>query len=72
MRFPEQPREGSEAHSDALRRLDDARENERSKRDTLDTSRETAGEDRASADVSTAKERVAAREAWVSWIERGY
>ncbi len=72
MRFPEQPREGSEAHSDAVRRLDAARTEQRDRSDALDESKETRSEDQAAADLSEAKEKVAAREAWVSWIERGY
>jgi hypothetical protein len=70
--FPEQPREGSEAHSDARRRLDEARTEQSDMSDALDDSKETSGEADAASDLSAAKEKVAAREAWVSWIERGY
>ena len=72
MEFSEDPREGTEAHSDAMRRLDDARTEQTEMSDALDESKETSGEPDAAADLSAAKEKVAAREAWLAWVERGH
>jgi hypothetical protein len=72
VRFPENPREGDDAHTDALERLDAARNDVSTLTATLETSRGTPEEDRAADALGTATERFAAREAWVKWIERGY
>jgi hypothetical protein len=72
MRFPEQTRKGSDAHRSALRRLEDARTEQRHRSELHDESRQTAGEPAAAAKLSAANEQLAAREAWVLWIERGY
>ena len=72
MRFPKQAREGSDAHADALRRLDDARGHERDMHKAHETSRDSAAEPDAAAELSAAADSTAAREAWVAWIERGY
>jgi hypothetical protein len=72
MRFPEQAREGTEAHTDALRRCNQARDHQREMGDALAASKGTANERAASTRLAAATEQTAAREAWVSWIERGY
>jgi hypothetical protein len=72
MRFPEQTRKGSEAHRSALRRLDDARTEQRRTSEVHDQARETSAEPAAATELSAANEQLAAREAWVHWIERGY
>ena len=72
MRFPEQPREGTPAHDDAIRRLADARDHQHHMSDELDGSKATASERSATANLAAANETLAAREAWVSWVERGY
>lgn len=71
MRFPEHSREGSPAHEDALRRLDAAREHQHDMTDALRASTGTP-DSAAAMNVSAAKEKVAAREAWVKWTQLGY
>jgi hypothetical protein len=72
MRFPEHTRAGSEAHSGALRRLDEAHNQQREASDAHETSKQTPREPGATSDLAAANEQVAAREAWVSWVERGF
>jgi hypothetical protein len=72
MRFPENSREGSEAHKSALRRLDAARDDQRVKSEAHDVAQETPDERAAASELAGANEQMAAREAWVKWIERGY
>jgi hypothetical protein len=72
MRFPEETREGSEAHADALRRLDEARAYEHNAGEAHRASKETPREAAAASELVGAQEQVAAREAWSSWVERGY
>ena len=73
MRFPEQPREGSEAHASALKRLDVARSDQRECSDAADRAAHGTSDERTAANALTeANEQLAAREAWVGWIERGY
>jgi hypothetical protein len=72
MRFPEQTREGSAAHADAVRRLGAARDHQAQMTGVLEASRQTPDEADAATELSAANEDLAAREAWVAWIERGY
>jgi hypothetical protein len=72
MRFLEQAREGTAAHADAVRRRDEARDHRREMVDALAASKGGANERAATARLAEASEQAAAREAWVSWIERGY
>jgi hypothetical protein len=72
MMFPETTRVGSEGHKDAIRRLDAAKE-ERRRRSELDrAARGTKHQGEAADGLAAADEQVAAREAWVKWVERGY
>jgi hypothetical protein len=72
MRFPETTRVGSEGHKDAIRRLDAAKEEHR-RRSKLDRAARGSKQKRDAADgLTAADEQVAAREAWVKWVERGY
>lgn len=72
MRFPEQEREGTAAHADALRRRDQARHHQSDMDKALAASKGSAKERAATTRLAEATEQTAAREAWVSWIERGY
>ena len=72
MRFPETTREGSEGHRDALRRLDAAQADRHHKRELQQAAKGTVNARDAAVDLAAADERLAAREAWVSWVERGY
>jgi hypothetical protein len=72
MRFPEETREGSQGHAEALRRLGEARHDEREKHEALAASSDSSGEPAAAIGLAAAREKTAAREAWVDWVERGY
>jgi hypothetical protein len=72
MRYEEQGREGTEAHSEARRRLDEALGHERDMQEDLDASKGTAGELPAATRLASASDKKAAREAWMAWVERGY
>jgi hypothetical protein len=72
MRFPETTRVGSDGHKEAIRRLDAAKEDRRRRSEHHQTAHGTDHERGAAAGVAAADERVAAREAWVKWVERGY
>ena len=61
-------REG--AHAAA--RLDAAREGQRQAQGRQDTARGAGDETAAASDLYEAREQVAAREAWVKWLERDY
>jgi hypothetical protein len=72
MRFPETTREGTEAHAKALRRLDTARREQRQRSVLSQAAEGTTNERDAAAHLAAADEQLAAREAWVRWVERGY
>jgi hypothetical protein len=71
MRFPERSREGSDAHTDALRRLERARGDQRRASEDHEASKRTPREPAAAGDLAAAEDQVAAREAWAGWVERG-
>lgn len=56
----------------AAARLDAALEGERRAQERQDGARGASSEATASADLHEAQEQVAAREAWMKWIERDY
>jgi hypothetical protein len=70
MKFPE--REGTEAHKAAVRRLDAARVDQRHSTQVHDAAKDTPAESAAASQLAGANEQLAAREAWVKWVERGY
>jgi hypothetical protein len=72
MRFPKESREGTEGHSDARDRLDEARDHQRDLHRALEASKDTPGERAAAADLAAATAQTAAREAWLTWAERDY
>ena len=72
MRFPETTREGSKGHQDALRRLDAAKVEHRHQRELQQAAKGTVNERDAADALAASDEQLAAREAWVSWVERGY
>lgn len=61
---------GEEAQAEA--RLDAAREGERRAKDRDDGARGAPAKLAAAVDLHEAREQVAAREAWMSWIKRDY
>ena len=66
------PSRGGDVHQSARERLDAARDVETRLRDAAHAARGTAAEDVAGTDLYEAQERVAAREAWLIWLERGF
>lgn len=72
MSFPERSRAGSEAHDSALERLELARSQQQESSRAHDAARETEAQAATAKDLAGANEQVAAREAWVGWVERGY
>ena len=72
MRFPETTREGTAAHRSAVDRLDAARHERNRRQDDCDGAQDGRAKRSAVGELAAANEQLAAREAWVSWIERGY
>jgi hypothetical protein len=62
------PNEGAKAAA----RLNAARDDETRAQDRQDRARGAGDELAAATDLYGAREQVAAREAWVTWLERGY
>ena len=69
MTIPHSPHTGGEAHADAIQRLDAARDDQEHVRQA-DEDAQGAQERNADVELSAANERVAASEAWLSYIER--
>jgi len=72
VRFPETTRIGSQGHKDAIRRLDAAKEHRQHRIESHRAAQGTQQEADAANGLAAAEEQVAAREAWVKWVERGY
>ena len=77
MTIPHSPRTGGEAHAEAIQRLDAARDaqHRRCQDDRCQDDDEAQGSQRelgTGVELSAANERVAASEAWLHYIERGY
>jgi hypothetical protein len=72
MKFPELPREGTDAHASAVRRRDDARSDQVRRTDVHAAAEGTEQERSAASELGAANHELAAREAWLSWVERGY
>lgn len=69
---PQPPRAGGGAHIDAVERLDNAL-NEQARVTGQTSSAESGpGDPRSEVEAAAASERVAARKAWLDYIERGY
>jgi hypothetical protein len=71
MKFPEMSRQGDPSHLSATARLVGARDEHSRLAAEADAVRGTPAEDAAASRVSAAAADVAAREAWVGWIEHG-
>jgi hypothetical protein len=71
MQFPEMPRERDDAHVSAVRRLEKAREEQRDLVAAHALAEGTAAEPAAGQAVHVGHADVAAREAWLVWVERG-
>jgi len=72
MSLPQSPRTGEQAHEDAVQRLDAARDDQEHRGDEADAAENRADEMSAGVELSAANERVAASEAWLNYVERGY
>ena len=71
MRFPETPRDGDQVHASAVRRLDQARDEQRRLSDRLTVAEGTSSESSAARELAAGRADVASREAWLVWVERG-
>jgi hypothetical protein len=71
MRFPERSRRGDAAHASAVERLGAARERQDELTTRAVAAVGTSGEEQTADALGAARDRVAAREAWLVWVERG-
>ena len=71
MGFAEMSRDDDAARADAVRRLDASIEERRKLLEQRDDVRGTPAEPGAEAALAAGRAQVAAREAWLAWIERG-
>jgi hypothetical protein len=71
LRFPELSRRGEPSHRDAISRLAALRSEQRRLAVNAHAARGGSDERAAESRLSSATAEVAAREAWVDWIERG-
>jgi uncharacterized membrane protein YqiK len=71
MGFPEMSHDDDAAHADAVRRLDASLDEKRRLEERRDEVRGTADETDAEANLAAGRAQAAARDAWLSWIERG-
>jgi hypothetical protein len=71
MRFPELSRRGEPSHRGAISRLAAVRSDQRRLAAEAHAAKGGSDEHAAESRLSSATEEVAAREAWVDWIERG-
>ena len=71
MKFPEISRTGDPSHASATARLTAARREECRLATTAHAARGSADEAEAASQLSAASAEVAAREAWLGWVEHG-
>ena len=72
MTMTRRPITGGEAHMQAIERLGDAIDEQARRNQRHDAAKGTSDELTAAHGVAAANEQVAAREAWVKYIEHGY
>jgi hypothetical protein len=72
MTMPRRPITGGETHIHAIERLDAAVDDQARRSQDSDAAQGTARELTAAVGLAAANEHVAAREAWVKYIEHGY
>ena len=72
MTMTRRPITGGEAHTHAIERLGDAIDEQARRNQRRDAAEGTSDEQTAADGVAAANEQVAAREAWVKYIEHGY
>ena len=66
------PQERSEVHADAIERLDTALDEQARATERTQSSEGTQGDLHAEVDAAAAREEVAARRAWLDYVERGH
>lgn len=71
LRFPERSRRGDEAHTKAIEQLDQARVARNRLTELADAAEGTQREAETADARDAARDRFAAKEAWLIWIERG-
>ncbi len=71
VRFAEAPSQGDEAHASAVRRLDEARDEQSRLTDQLAVAEGTRAEVQAAQELAAGRADVAARETWLVCVERG-
>jgi hypothetical protein len=71
MTLPRRPVRGSDVHARAIERLDAAYDDRHHSSDERDAAREGPDERAAAVAFAAANEQVAAREAWLKYIEQG-
>lgn len=71
MRFPERSRRGDGAHTTAIEQLDQARVARNRLTERADAAEGTQREAETADARDAARDRFAAKEAWLIWIERG-
>jgi hypothetical protein len=72
MQFAENPRDGDSLHASAIRRLGEARDEQSRLTDRLAVAEGTPTESAAARELAAGRADVAAREAMLIWIERGF
>ena len=72
MKFPEVSRDGTHAHASAVRRRDVARSEQLHRSRVRARAHGVRAERSATSDLAAANQELAARDAWVRWVERGY
>jgi hypothetical protein len=70
MSFSEDPRERDPVHASAVRRLDQARGEQHELAGRRAAVEGTAAEPEAARQLDAGRAQVAAREAWLEWVER--
>ncbi len=71
MRFEEAPSQGDQARASAMRRLDEAREEQSRLMAQLAVAEGTRAEEQAARELAAGRADVAARETWLVCVERG-
>ena len=71
MTLQHQPEIGSETHADAIQRLDTALDDQVRAEQANEAAEGTGGQLSAGVELAAANEQVAARTAWLSYVEHG-
>jgi hypothetical protein len=70
MTFPHHPPTGGEVHADAIQRLDSALDEQARVERENEDAQGTSGAMSTGVDLAAANEQVAARQAWLGYVER--